>query len=120
MRVHFKDGGGPDYNPPFDRGVFIGHRGFGFAPAVAQLDPITIVILREPVSRIISWFDYIMRLKKPPPHIKAFHKDCKGRTLDHIVEEHHLLCTELDHSGILTGKDSVVIPHCVRGFHNEP
>lgn len=105
--------------PPSTVDIFFGHRGFGFAPAVAQLDPITIVILREPVSRIISWFDYIMHLKKPPPPIKAFQKQCKGWTLDHIVKEYHLLYTELDHSGIFTGKDSVVIPLCVRGFHQE-
>ena len=61
MTFYHKDNGGPFWKSPHLHGLLIGHRGFGYASNIVS-DPKMhyIVVLREPVSRIISLFDYAM------------------------------------------------------------
>jgi hypothetical protein len=43
-------------------GVFVGHRGYGFSPALEHARRmLKIVMLREPLSRVVSKFDYVKR-----------------------------------------------------------
>lgn len=70
------------------QGLLTGHRGYGYAKNVEN--PLTIVVLREPVSRIISHFDYVIKHKFElvPPSFVDVRKAWKGLTLDQVVEEY--------------------------------
>jgi hypothetical protein len=61
--IHFQDGGGPFWQmvEPANTitGLLLGHRGYGFAVGIDNNNLFTVVAVREPLSRIISLFDYL-------------------------------------------------------------
>ena len=95
IRVWWHDGGGSAYNPPMNKGVFVGHRGFGYSQTLAVENPITIVVLRDPVDRMISWFDYILQSEEPMFR-RFWRSEIRGGgiTLDQVVESYDLVLRE--------------------------
>ena len=84
------DGGGPFYEPTkVNHDIFLGHRGYGFSQKVSNLDNVIyIVSVREPISRLISLFDYIMA-SPFPPFVNGPQQWWKGKSLESILEDYH-------------------------------
>ena len=54
--------------------VLLGHRGFGYCPRVRKkLDPLYVVSIREPVSRLVSMYDYAMITNRHSTRFSTFH-----------------------------------------------
>lgn len=90
VKVTHKDGGGSHWTSPAKQGLLTGHRGFGYSKSVES--PLTIIVLREPVSRIISHFDYVTKHNFGhsyiPPWFIDIRKSWKDLTLDQVVAEY--------------------------------
>jgi hypothetical protein len=96
------DGDGPSWNSPGSRGLLLGHRGYGFSAKVMEKVPLTIVALREPVSRIISLFDYLRRTDETVPSVVQIKKAWQKKTLDEVVESYASV-RETDPQSLLPG-----------------
>ena len=68
-------------------GLFQGHRGWGWSPSLAA-NALRVVVLREPVSRVISLFDYVKRSRS------MFRRNSTGlfwedRSLDEVAAHYN-------------------------------
>ena len=102
IRVLLHDGDGPNYNPLQNRGLFLGHRGYGFSSKVKSQIPITIIALRDPVSRIISLFDYLRTSTEKIPVIQQIRKAWQGKTLDEVILSYKI-AREKDFASVFPG-----------------
>lgn len=71
-----------------DRGILMGHRGFGFCDKMLKKygqNALFVVVLREPVSRFRSLFDYFM--DNNFPDFQEYHQMWKGKELSDLVVE---------------------------------
>ena len=71
-----------------ENGLFMGHRGFGYCERFVKQSgdsPFYLVALREPVSRFISLFDYLMA--EDFPQFEEYHQMWKDRDLSELVLE---------------------------------
>ena len=69
-----------------DRGVLMGHRGFGFCDRMQKRygqNALFLVALREPVSRFRSLFDYFM--DNDYPQFAEYHAMWKGKDLSQLI-----------------------------------
>lgn len=89
-----QDGGGPQYTSGASRGVFLGHRGYGFSKNVQRANPVTVIALREPISRLISLFDYQRNTVEKIPSVQEIKRAWKQKTFDQLVEEYYAIYKE--------------------------
>eukprot|EP00956_Cyclotella_meneghiniana_P042257 scaffold248402_cov58-Cyclotella_meneghiniana.AAC.1 len=92
VEVFRHDGDGPNWSSHQSRGLFLGHRGYGFTSAVKDNNPVTIVVLREPVSQVISLFDFLMN--SPFESFLGVQNIWRGMSFDQVFQEY---------DGILSG-----------------
>ena len=90
VEVFTFDNGGPWYEPKHaNQGLFLGHRGFGFSENIFSKSPVTIVVIREPVSRMVSIYDYL-RTTTAKFQMKAdIIRSWSGKTFDEIIANYN-------------------------------
>jgi len=111
--VLIHDGDGFQWDSVGRRGLFLGHRGFGYSRSVAEAAPITIIALREPVSRLISVFDYLRTTDQRVPAVLMIQRVWQENTLDEVVSSYRI-ALENDPSSVLPGGSASLSD---RSFH---
>jgi len=110
--VTLKDHGGPYWGDgKIRRGVLLGHRGFGFAKGAGNL--VEIVAFREPLSRVISLFDYLNSLQDRSPLLMAIRKSWNGKSLDQVIASYNATRVS-SFASLLPGGNA---SHSDRSFH---